>query len=169
MEENEQAPEEHQYAIRKNKSQIKRDMSVLRDLGKRMRALSDAKLNTMPIANQLKQEIIKGRNFKKEALRRHLIFLEKLMRIEDAEAVVVALDRLDKPHLDDVNQFHEVEQWRDRLIAGDYALIEELNTRFDGFDRQHIRQLIRNATKEKTENKPSKSFRLLFRYLKGFQ
>jgi len=161
--------EEHEYAIRKNKSQIKRDMDVLRTLGKRMRVLSIAQLETMPIGDQLRQELIKGKNFKKEALRRQLIFIEKLMRTEDAEAVAEALDILDKPHLIEVDNFHEIEQWRDRLIAGDNVLLEELLIRFEGMNRQHIRQLLRNAAKEKCQNKPPKSFRLLFQYLKDYQ
>jgi len=161
--------EEREYAIRKNKSQIKRDMDVLRTLGKRMRVLSTAQLETIPIGEQLRQELIKGKNFKKEALRRQLIFIEKLMRTEDADAVAEALDLLDKPHLIEVESFHETEQWRDRLLVGDNALLEELLARFDNMDRQHIRQLLRNVAKEKLYNKPPKSFRLLFRYLKDSQ
>lgn len=161
--------EEHEYVIRKNKSQIKRDMMALRALGKRMRVLSATQLEALPIGDQLRQELIKGKNFKKEALRRHLIFIEKLMRTEDAEAIAAALDLLDKPHQVEVNNFHEVEQWRDRLIAGDNALLEELLARFEGMDRQHIRQLLRNVAKEKLHNKPPKSFRLLFGYLKSYQ
>lgn len=161
--------EEHEYAIRKNKSQIKRDMSVLRTLGKRMRALSSAKLDTIPISEQLKQELLKGKNFKKGALRRHLIFIEKLMRTEDAEAVSTALDTLDKPHQIQMENFHQIEQWRDRLMADDQALLEELLVRFEGMERQHIRQLLRNIAKEKLHNKPPKSSRLLFQYLKNYQ
>lgn len=158
--------EEHEYAIRINKSQIKREMKLLRELGKRMRELSLVQLDTMPISEPLKQEIINGKNFKKGALRRHLIFIEKLMRSEDAEAVVVALDKIDQSHQDQVDHFHQLEQWRDKLIAGDNVLLEELLARFEMMDRQHMCQLLRNAAKEKAQNKPPKASRLLFKYLK---
>ena len=43
------------------------------------------------------------------------------------------------------------------------------NLKFEQFERQYVGQLIRNAKKEQTQNKPPKSARLLFKYLSELQ
>ncbi len=78
---------------------------------------------------------------------------------EDEESIRTMLYKLQQPHKDDMKAFHQLEQWRDQLLQGDHALLEELAKKFDNFDRQHIRQLIRNAKKEQELNKPPKSAR----------
>ena len=65
--------------------------------------------------------------------------------------------------------FHRLEQWRDQLLAGDNAVLDTLLNEFDVVDFQYLRQLVRNAAKEKKNNKPPKSARLLFQYLKELQ
>ena len=62
--------------------------------------------------------------------------------------------------------FHKLEQLRDRLIdEGDDAVADVLNLWPDA-DRQQLRSLIRNAKKEKEGNKPPKSSRQIFQYLR---
>lgn len=60
---------------------------------------------------------------------------------------------------------HQLERWRDRLLADERALAELLDAH-PGADAQHLRNLIRNARKEQVEGKPPKSSRLLFRTLR---
>jgi len=91
----------------------------------------------------------------------------KLIRAEDAAAIQVALAALNKPHEEEVTIFHEVESWRDRLLAGDDVVLDELSQRFADLDRQHLGQLVRNAKKEVALARPPKSSRALFQYLKG--
>ncbi len=158
--------EEKKYAERPNKTAIKRDMLELRTLGKQMIDLREDWLDKLPISDQLKREVIKAKKFSKGALRRQLIFLEKLMRAEDADQIKKSLEECSRPHKESTQQFHQFEQWRDALLQGDNTLLEELLDRFTALDRQHIRQLVRNATKEEQLNKPPKSSRALFRYLK---
>jgi ribosome-associated protein len=79
------------------------------------------------------------------------------------------LHKLQQPHKDEVKAFHQLEQWRDQLLLGDQDLLNEMASKFENFDRQHIRQLIRNAKKEQEQNKPPKSARLLFKYLTEIQ
>ena len=61
---------------------------------------------------------------------------------------------------------HQLETWRDDLIAGKTGVIDELCQRSPAADRQHLRQLARNAQKEQEQAKPPKSARVLFRYLR---
>jgi ribosome-associated protein len=62
--------------------------------------------------------------------------------------------------------FQELETMRDELVAGNNALIEEIISRFPDCDRQHLRQLARNAQREFSANKPPTQQRKLFRYLR---
>ena len=69
-------------------------------------------------------------------------------------------------HNQQVVLFHKLENLRDRLIdQGDDAIAEVLNLWPDA-DRQQLRTLIRNAKKEKEGNKPPKSARQIFQYLR---
>jgi ribosome-associated protein len=43
--------------------------------------------------------------------------------------------------------------------------MNEIARRFPSADRQHARQLVRNALRERAQNKPPKSARALFQYL----
>lgn len=88
---------------------------------------------------------------------------------EDEVAIRFALDKADKPHKEEVDKLHKLEQWRDNLLQGDQDLFNELLGRFEDFDRQYVNQLIRNAKKEHKLSKPPKSSRLLFKYLSELQ
>ncbi|HAE1555803.1 TPA_asm: DUF615 domain-containing protein [Salmonella enterica subsp. enterica serovar Dublin] len=78
----------------------------------------------------------------------------------------IPLDKLKNRHNQQVVLFHKLEHLRDRLIVeGDDAVAEVL-TLWPHADRQQLRSLIRNAKKEKEGNKPPKSARQIFQYLR---
>ncbi len=154
---------------RKSKSQVKREMQALRDLGRDLIELPEANLNKLLLSDRVHDAVIDAKGFKREALRRQVQHIGVLLRSEDIDVIRRELEGLSKPHREEVQAFHQVEQWRDALIAGDASLLEELITRFQEIDRQYLRHLIRNARKEREANKPPKSARLLFRYLSDLQ
>lgn len=153
----------------KSKSQIKREMHELQALGKQLVELPQKQIGNIPVSDDLRDAVISAKSFKHGALRRQLQYIGSLMPKEDEASIRKALNEIQQLHKDEVSAFHEVEQWRDRLLQGDKALLEELAKRFKKFDRQHIRQLVRNAKKEQEKNKPPKSARLLFKYLTDIQ
>jgi ribosome-associated protein len=153
----------------KSKSQVKRELQALRDLGRELVELPPALLDKLDIPASVRDEILHARTLKREALRRQLQRIGKLLRDADEEAIRSAVARLSQPHRDEVRAFHEIEKWRDQLISGDDEMINQLMQRFAGADRQHIRQLVRNARKESSLDKPPRSARLLFQYLSGLQ
>jgi ribosome-associated protein len=156
----ESAPEE-----RKSKSQIKREMQALRDLGKRLVELPPASFKKVELREATRDAVVAARSMKREALRRQLGRIGALMREEDAERVIRTLDQLSQPHRDEVKAQHELEAWRDNLLAGDTGLIDDLAQRYTALDRQYVRQLVRNATRERKHDKPPKSARALYKYL----
>ncbi|MEA3302235.1 MAG: ribosome biogenesis factor YjgA [Pseudomonadota bacterium] len=149
----------------KSKSQIKRELHLLHELGKQLVALPPSQLRSLELTEQLQTAIMDARRFKRGALKRQLQYIAALMREVDAAAVQQALDGFQRPQQQEVEALHEVEAWRDALLAGDEALLDELVRRFQHADRQHLRQLVRNANRERQLNKPPKSARALFREL----
>lgn len=153
----------------KSKSQLKREMQALRQLGVQLVALSSAVLVQISMSEKLRDAIFQAKTFKRSALRRQLNYIGGLMPDEDFDTIQKQLGGLGRPHRQQVKAFHEIEHWRDALLEGNEALLEELIQRFESVDRQHLRQLIRNANKEIQQNKPPKSSRTLFRYLSELQ
>lgn len=152
-----------------SKSQVKREMQALRDLGKELVDLPMVSLNKFDISESLRDSIILAHSLKREALRRQLQHIGKLLREEDDVAIQQLLSQISQPQRDEVKAFHEIEQWRDKLLDGDDDVITQLLSRFQDADRHHLRQLVRNARKERQQEKSPKSARLLFQYLKDLQ
>ena len=91
------------------------------------------------------------------------------MRREDDETLDAIRDALDaggEAARRETAVLHRVETWRDRLIADGDVALAELLTEYPGADRQHLRQLSRNAIEERNRNKPPHAFRELFRALR---
>ena len=156
------------YSERPNKTALKRDMKVLHDLGRELVELAQTKFETIPLSERMYDAITSGKKMKKSALQRQLRFISSIMHEEDIEAIQLQLRLLAKPIEKANDEFHQVEEWRDQLIAGDNDLVNTLVDKIQA-ERQQLRQLIRNASKEAQQNKPPKASRLLFKYLKELQ
>ena len=88
------------------------------------------------------------------------------MRKIDMAPINDALHEIDRGRSVRDAEFHMIETWRNDLINGKDAPIEEILEKFLEADRQRLRQLVRNARKELHEKKPPKSSRALFQYIK---
>ena len=156
---------EANYAIRPNKTELKREIKVLNQLAKELIALPESSLKKVPLTDNMRLAIRDGQRFSRGALQRQLRRIVKLMEFEDIDAIKMEILRLKQPSKQQTAELHQLEQWRDRLIAGDDKLLTELIDQYPVIERQHIRQLVRNAGQEQKKNKPPKSARLLFKYL----
>ena len=77
-----------------SKSQRKRDMLAMQELGERLTRLSDTQLSKLPLSDSILDAINTMRSLKaNEAKRRHLQYIGKLMRDEDCEAILLALKK----------------------------------------------------------------------------
>jgi len=150
-----------------SKSQLKREANAAQQLGQDLLTLSAADLDGMDLPESLLNALNEARRIKKHgALKRQFQYIGKLMRKIDIEPIREEFLRLTNHYRQDVKEFHKLEKWRDRLLAeGDKAL-EELINEAPHADRQHLRQLMRQAAKETKLNKPAKSAREIFKYLK---
>jgi len=156
---------EKEYAIRPNKTELKREIKVLNLLGKELIEMPASALKKVPLTENMRQAVRDGQRFQRGAYQRQLRRIASLMAHEDVDAIQAEIARQKQPSKQQTAEFHQLEQWRDRLISGDDKLLTELIDQFPVIDRQHIRQLVRNAVQEQARDKPPKSARLLFKYL----
>ena len=139
-------------------------------LGQQLVALSSAQLAKLPIPEELLPHIAETQRITSHvAHKRQLAFLAKQMRREDdatLDAIRDALDAGGDAARRETAQLHRVETWRERLLADGDAALSELLAAHPQADRQHLRQLVRNAIDERNRNKPPHAFRELFRELR---
>jgi len=157
------------YSIRPNKEQIKRDIAEVAKLAEDLTHLSESQLASMKMPEKLEAAINDAKKMPstKPARKRQLKFVTARLREIDLEKVTEVLERIQTKSAHGVREHHQAEQWRDKLIAceNNDALTNLLNEH-PAADRQHIRQLQRNAQKEAKAEKPPKSARLLYQSLK---
>ena len=156
---------EQVYAVRPNKSQQKREIKALNELGQDLIKLTPSSLSKVPLSASLLDAVQEAKRLSKGALQRQLRRIASLLLHEDVDAIKLELERQKLPSREQTAELHLLESWRDALVAGDDALLGEIIAQHPQVDRQYIRQLIRNAQLEKSKNKPPKSYRALFQYL----
>ncbi|HEY0924411.1 ribosome biogenesis factor YjgA [Rheinheimera pacifica] len=151
----------------KSKSQVKREMHELQKLGEELVSLSAAARAKVPLDDELKDalQLADKLSNKREALRRHIQFIGRLMRTRELEPIEQALAVLRNTNQAATRQFHKVEQWRDKLLA-DNDTVTDFIAAYPDVDVQQLRQLIRNAKKEQEKQQPPKAFRELFQLIK---
>lgn len=154
-----------------SRSQQRREALEVLELGERLASLSDAQLARLPIPDTLLPHIVETRRITSHiARKRQLAYLAKQMRREDEEtlhAIRDALDAQGETARREVAAIHRVEQWRERLLDGGDEALAQLLDQHPRADRQHLRQLVRNALQERRLNKPPHAYRELFRELRA--
>ncbi|MCL9780508.1 ribosome-associated protein [Vibrio sp. S4M6] len=165
---NQKAPwEPEEEIIWVSKTEMKNDMEELQKLGEQLVELKPAVLEKFPLSEDLADAIRDAQRFKNEAKRRQLQYIGKLMRNEDPEPIQAALDKVRNKHSQATAELHKLEKLRDRIIEeGDSAIADAVEL-FPSVDRQRLRQLARQANKEKKSGKPPKASREIFQTLKS--
>lgn len=149
-----------------SKTQLKREMLELQALGESLIGLGDSQLAALPVPQQLLDAIRDARKMKKRgALHRQKQYIGKLMRDIDAEPIRAELAKMQARARAAAARFHTVEDWRDRLVGEGDTALEQLVAKYPQADRQHLRRLMRDAATERSNNKPPKAARQLFRYI----
>ncbi|WP_407312256.1 ribosome biogenesis factor YjgA [Pseudomonas sp. nanlin1] len=151
----------------KSKTQVKRELHALVDLGERLTTLKPDVLARLPLSDPLRRALADApKHTSNIARKRHIQFIGKLMRDQDLDAILVLLDQLDASTRQYNERFHNLERWRDRLLAGDDGVLESFVNEYPETDRQHLRQLIRQAQHELAHNKPPATSRKVFKYIR---
>ena len=150
----------------KSRSQIKRDIRALKDLGIRLAGLSKGQLSAIPLSEKTRAALLAAQGMARNALSRHYRYLSSLLAEEDFAAISTALTGERQPLVKEVANLHEAERLRDELLSGDERQLAAFVARYPECDRTHVRLLVRNARKELDHDKPPRSARLLYRYLR---
>jgi ribosome-associated protein len=153
-----------------SRSQRKREAEAVLELAERLVGLPDARLQQLALPAPIADAVRDTRRISAQVARkRQLHYLAKLMRREDDEL----LDELRRALEHDRSEarretaaLHRVEAWRERLLNDGDAALGDLADAHPELDRQHLRQLIRNAREERLHNRPPVAFREIFRVLR---
>ncbi|MGE0072803.1 MAG: ribosome biogenesis factor YjgA [Thiomonas sp.] len=150
-----------------SKSQVKRDMLALQQLGAQLIALPAHVIRQCALPEDLREAVLQAQRITAHGARkRQMLYVGKLLRSADADAVraVVAAARQDDRA--SVARMHALERWRDALLADDTAQTEFLD-KYPGCDAQRLRQLVRGARAETGTDKPPRLTRQLFQFVKA--
>lgn len=148
-----------------SKTRIKQEMHALQKIGERLVELNPKQLAEFCLPKTLKDAIIEAKQLRKrEARRRQIQFVGKLMREVDVGPIQKRLSTRDGVSLQHNTWIHLVERWRNCLLKDKHAFAE-FGRQYPTADLQRIRALTRNAHKERLSNKSLRSFRALFHEL----
>jgi ribosome-associated protein len=150
-----------------SKTRRKKDADALQQLGTDLLELPETDWVKLALPEPLVDALREmKRIYSRSALKRQRQFIGRLMRDVDPEPIQQHFEQLRQKTRQQVQAHHALEQWRDRMIEEDDSVIEAYLQEHANADRQHLRQLVRQARKEHDQNKPPKSARALFRYLR---
>lgn len=127
-----------------SKTEQKKAMERLQTLGERLAELSSNRLKKMPISETLYEALEELKRLKAhEAVRRHKQYIGKLMRDENEEAILNALNPLANPTVN-----RQMELLVERLITQGDPAINDTVRQYPAAERHTLRQHVRAALKE---------------------
>lgn len=139
-----------------SKTDLKKESEELQKLGADLLTLRSDLFKKLDLPDKLVEALAEAKritNF--EGKRRQMQFIGKLMRALDESIIAsakAALDEQNRGSASETLALHQIETWRDRLIADDGALTEWLAEHADT-DVQALRALIRQARKDAASQK----------------
>ena len=151
-----------------SRSQLRREASAVSDVALRLTRLSPARLAQLPLDEQLREAVDLADRLTKSAHARHLRLIAKLLR-DLPDEIRAEIEHLTSPHYRPGATPEErmAERWRTRLLAEGDAALNELVAEVPGVDRQHLRQLLRQARAEPPTDRSKRAARELLRAIRA--
>lgn len=151
-----------------SKSELKRAAEAQQQLGEKLVELPEGKLAKIPLDDDLLEAIRLAQRIRgtREGFRRQLQLIGKLMRSRDIAPIEQALAELEQSHHQQNALFHQLEKQRDAILAHGDEAIQAFIDAYPKADRQRLRQLYRQATKQAEQGKPPAAQRELFKYMR---
>jgi len=155
------------YEDRPSKSQRKRAMHELQNLGAQLVDLSRERLDEIVLPPGLRQAVEEAKHVTaREARRRQLQYIGRLMRDVDPEPIRAKFDAWNGHSKAEKALHHNAERWRVALLAGGSALTEFASL-FPGNDLQSLRNLLRVASADLAQGKAPRHNREIFRIVRA--
>jgi ribosome-associated protein len=153
-----------------SKSQRKRDMQALQELGEELVTLARERLKQLNLPDALYDAILETQRIKAhEGRRRQLQYVGRLMRDVDAEPIAAQLEQWKQPGRAQARLHQQAEQWRAQLLSEGNApeALEALCAQFPRAqtDKARLNELVQQSRWESEQGKPPKAARALFRLL----
>lgn len=151
-----------------SKSELKRAAEQQQQLGEQLVSLAEGKLAKIPLDEELLDAILLAQRIRntREGYRRQLQLIGKMMRNRDTGPIQQALSELENAHHAQNAAFHQLEKYRDQILAQGDNAIQQFIDSYPHADRQKLRQLYRQANKQSQQGKPPTAARELFKYLR---
>lgn len=150
-----------------SKTQMKKRMNELQDLGMELTRLSNDTLKKINLPEDLYQAVCEYKKITSNgATKRQTQYIGRLMRETDPGPIREFLAKLKGENTAHNAFLQRIEQMRERLIESDEALTAFIAD-YPHTDAAALRTLIRNTRKEKELNKPPKNFRALYQEIKA--
>ncbi len=154
---------------RPSKSQRKRDMTALQELGAELVELSRERLAQLALPEALFDAVLEAQRIRShEGRRRQLQYIGKLMRNVEPEPIQAQLALWRGTSRAAANALHRIEHWRDKLLEDDAALTA-LGREAGALDQERfdaLRASIRRAREERASDRPPRHYRQLFQLLR---
>ena len=131
-----------------SKTQLKKQSKDITSFGQAITLLNQNQLEQLNLPSDINNAIEDYKKIKSlSAKKRQLLFIGRLLRSTDLHEAFIQYEAI-KNHSQLANQqFHLVEQWRDKLIQSPDAITEFIN-QFPKTDVQQLRSLIKNSINE---------------------
>lgn len=165
--------DDHDHAPdeRPSKTQLKKAMHELQELGEALAALAEERLDRIAMPESLRDAVHELRRTRShEGRRRQLQYVGKLMRSADVTPIREAVAAAQLGRARDTLTLHRAERWRAELIDGDEALTRWMD-QHPASDVQALRSLIRAARKDAAasaspEQRSGRAFRELYQFVR---
>ncbi len=150
-----------------SKTQRKKECDQVLELGEKMITLNKEELAQINMDDELRSAIEEAQRIHaNSALKRQKHFIAKIMRGLNDETLAAQVERVLHKHDIYNADFKRMEKWRDTIIENGDKGINDFLQQYPQADRSHLRQLVRNALKEKKNNRPPAAYRQIFKYIR---
>jgi ribosome-associated protein len=150
-----------------SRSEKKRQSRGLQDLGWELVELPEAELAAMPLPDDVREAVEVARRITSNGARaRQRLYIGKLLRRIDTDAIRLALERRGEQDRQRLLREKTVERWRDRLLTDEPSAWTELGAIVDRTVLQQLRAMVRQARAEQSASRPPAAARQLYRRLR---
>lgn len=142
-------------------------MDALQDLGEALLGLAPARLAELDLPDRLTDALGAARRItQREARRRQLQYIGRLMRQVDPVPIRARLAQWSAAPNAEKARLHAVERWRERLLSEPDAL-DRLCVERPDTNRVQLAALLATARVEQEQSRPPRARRELYRALNG--
>lgn len=150
-----------------SRSELKRQAQDRQALIARVLELAPSEWQRLGFDERGRKALAEGKKIKPSGARnRQIKYLSKILDDDALESAAAFMDNRHSQQLEANRVFHNLERWRDRLIAEGLEAMGPLLEEYPDMDRQQLRQMIQGAQRERDTGKPAGAAKKLFRYLR---